>query len=419
VLHKFIVFATSNELSRKTFNTPDVFTPAGPASMRTVLCPENWVFLQGQEHVDYRKKLVPLFTRAALGAYLPLQQEAYKYNVEKWLKDAEGGKEIEMMLRIRDLNMTTSLGVFCGMRYLPDNADVELSEAYRIITYAFQLVNIPFAIPGTAVYDAVCAREKIMHYLTRASEKSHERLARGEKSESLLDRWVEALMNQRSEWEASGRKGKEPRKFTHREIALTVMTMIFASQDASTSSLVWAVQTLADNPHILKRVREEQAALRPKNEPLTYELLCKMEYTWRVVKELLRYRPPVTMMLYEAKQPTDLGGHPIDKGTLVVASVYPSLHDPAVWKNPDTFDPDRFLNDDPVLQQNYMVWGHGPHACIGRDYAMSHLVAFISYLSTTCEWEHIQTPDSEKIMIIATLYPADKCRIKLRRLAKN
>jgi C-22 sterol desaturase len=374
--------------------------------------------LQGQEHVDYRKKLVPLFTRAALAAYLPLQRDAYAYNINKWLKDAAGGKEIEMMTRVRDMNMTTSLGVFCGMKYLPENADLELSEAYRVITYAFQLVNIPFAIPGTAVYDAVCAREKIMHYLTLASEKSHARLAKGEPAESLLDRWVDALEKERASWIAGGSKGNEPRKFTHREIALTVMTMIFASQDASTSSIVWAIQALADHPHILQRVREEQKLVRPNNEDIDYESMCKMEFTWRVVKELLRYRPPVTMMLYEAKTQTDLGGHPIDKGTLVVASTYPSLHDPSVYKNPEKFDPDRFLSDDPALQQNYMVWGHGPHMCIGRDYAMSHMVAFVATLATTCEWDHCITPDSEKIMIIATLYPVDKCRIKLRPLVR-
>ena len=176
VLHKFIVFATSNELSRKTFNTPDIFVPAGPASMRTILCPENWVFLQGQAHLNYRKKLIPFFTRAALSEYLPLQETAYHRSIARWLQDsANGHKEIEMMNRVRDLNIGTSLNVFCGADYLPNNVDVELSEAYRVITYALQLINIPLAIPGTAVYDAVAARENL-YYLSNAA-KSRKRFS--------------------------------------------------------------------------------------------------------------------------------------------------------------------------------------------------------------------------------------------------
>ncbi len=411
------MFATSNELSRKTFNTPDAFVPAGVASMKTVLLPENWVFLQGKAHVDYRKKLVPLFTRAALSAYLPLQQVAYRHNIGKWLKEAENGKPMEMQYRVRDMNMTTSLGVFVGARYLPTDADLELSEAFKVITFALQLVNIPFAIPGTAVYDAVQNRNKIMSYITAAAAKARARLAQpGEVPESLLDRWVDALNKEREEWEKT-RQGEPPRQFTDRELAMTVMTMVFASQDASTSSLTWAIQVLADHPQVLAKIREEQFRLRPNGEPLTYEMMQQMTYTWRVVKELLRFRPPVLMMLYEARKNTTLGGHPIGKGTLVVGSVYPSLFDPSAYENPDSFDPDRFSPEraeDTKSAQNYMVWGHGPHTCIGREYAMSHLVAFISYLSTTCEWKHVVTPDSEKIAILATTYPMDRCQILLK-----
>lgn len=109
------------------------------------------------------------------------------------------------------------------------------------------------------------------------------------------------------------------------EIAFTVLDFLFASQDASTSSIVWAVQLLADHPDILRRVREEQAAVRPNNETITNELLGQMHYTHQVMKEVLRYRPPATMVPHIAVEDWQVEeeGHTyeVKKGSVILPSV--------------------------------------------------------------------------------------------------
>eukprot|EP01102_Stenamoeba_stenopodia_P015114 TRINITY_DN5115_c0_g1_i4.p1 TRINITY_DN5115_c0_g1~~TRINITY_DN5115_c0_g1_i4.p1 ORF type:complete len:508 (-),score=128.85 TRINITY_DN5115_c0_g1_i4:47-1570(-) len=388
VLHKFIVFAISNDLSRKTFNTPDTFVPAGPASMKTILCEDNWVFLEGKAHLEFRKRLLPLFTRSALATYLPLQQAAYKESIDEWLREAEEKKDtkpIEMQWRLRDMNMATALNVFCGERYLPPGAAAEMSQEFKNITLALELVNIPLAVPGTAVYSAIQSRKKIMALLSHCIDKAKERLSKpGEVPVSMLDRWLDVMKKEREEWEKKNKKqgegeGEAPKEFNNNEIGLTILSMIFASQDASTSSLTWAVQALADHPEVLQQVREEQARVRPNKEEITYENLQRMTYTWRVTKELLRWKPPVMMMLYEAKKDTTLGGHHVEKGTLIGAALFPSLHNPVAYQNPERFDPDRFSperGEDTKSASYYMVWGHGPHACIGKEYAMRFELSF-------------------------------------------
>jgi len=54
------------------------------------------------------------------------------------------------MMKMRDLAMETSLRVFCG-EYLSDAEEHAISDKYWLITLALQLVNFPFAIPGTKV----------------------------------------------------------------------------------------------------------------------------------------------------------------------------------------------------------------------------------------------------------------------------
>ena len=64
-------------------------------------------------------------------------------------------------------------------------------------------------------------------------------------------------------------------------MADSVMDFLFASQDASSASLVWTVTLMAEHPEVLNRVRAEQVAIRGANldAPITGEVLSEMKYT--------------------------------------------------------------------------------------------------------------------------------------------
>lgn len=53
-------------MARKILNSPNHAGPCLVMSAKKVLLPENWVFLHGKVHADYRKALNVLFTRQAL-----------------------------------------------------------------------------------------------------------------------------------------------------------------------------------------------------------------------------------------------------------------------------------------------------------------------------------------------------------------
>lgn len=61
------------------------------------------------------------------------------------------------------------------------------------------------------------------------------------------------------------------------------MDFLFASQDASTASLVWTLTQMAEHPDVLEKVRAEQYAARKDLEAtLTGESLVDMPYTRQV-----------------------------------------------------------------------------------------------------------------------------------------
>jgi cytochrome P450 len=66
VYFSFIVMASTNKYARKILNSPTYAEPCLVHSAKAVLEPDNWVFLTGKVHSDYRRVLNSLFTKTAL-----------------------------------------------------------------------------------------------------------------------------------------------------------------------------------------------------------------------------------------------------------------------------------------------------------------------------------------------------------------
>ncbi|MGH3422624.1 MAG: cytochrome P450, partial [Streptosporangiaceae bacterium] len=78
----------------------------------------------------------------------------------------------------------------------------------------------------------------------------------------------------------------------------------------------------------------------------------------RAVAEILRYEPPVQLVVRAALEPAELEGSPVPKGSMVFGLIAAGNRDPAHVKEPETFDVTR--EKAPSLS-----FGAGPHYCLG------------------------------------------------------
>lgn len=92
---------------------------------------------------------------------------------------------------------------------------------------------------------------------------------------------------------------------------------------------------------------------------------------------------------------------------MVIPTTYPALRDPEVYENPDVFDPERYYTGDAEEKgaKNWLVFGTGPHYCIGQHYAMLNLALMVGKFSLLMDWKHHATPISEEIKVFATIFP--------------
>jgi C-22 sterol desaturase len=218
-----------------------------------------------------------------------------------------------MQMSFRNLNLETSLRVFCG-DYITEQGTRDISDSYWCITKALELVNFPLAVPGTKVYRAIQARKVAVRWFEFASAESKKRIAAGGTPNCLVDRWVREMLASKA---APGHsvvdadddvKSVPIREFTDNEIALVlfvralcpaydqpftrVQSFLFASQDAMTSGITYAMQHLADHPHVFAKVRAEQDIVRggDTESSISLDQLDRMPYLRAVVKESLRLR---------------------------------------------------------------------------------------------------------------------------------
>ena len=416
---RFVVIASTRDMARKIFNSPSYVRPCVVDIAIKLLRPENWVFLDGKAHVDYRKGLNGLFTRQSLDIYLPAGEEVYEKYFKRWIKITEdkGGKPIPFMPEFREVMTAVSCRTFVGY-YMTEATVKKINADYFNITAALDLVNFPIIIPFTRTWRGKKAADMVIVEFAKCAAKSKVRMSAGGEVNCILDSWVKQMQDsvKYSERIAKGEtvdaSEKPPqllREFTDYEISLTLMSFLFASQDATSSAVTWLFQIMAQRPDVLDKVREENLRLRngDKNVPFSLDLLESMTYTRAVVKETLRYRPPVIMVPYEVKKTFQVTpSFKLRKGQMVVPSVWPATHDPEAYPNPDTFDVDRWITGDAEKQvKNWLVFGTGPHYCLGQTYAQLNLAAVIGKASMEMNWVHHPTPVSETIKVFATLFP--------------
>lgn len=430
VFHKFVVIASTRDLSRKIFNSPGYVKPCVVDVATKILGEKSWVFLDGKEHVDYRKGLNGLFTRKALEAYLPCQEAEYNKYFQKFLDITKnnGGKPVPFMHEFRELMCAVSCRTFVGW-YISDEAIKKISDDYYLVTAALELVNFPIIIPYTRTWYGKKAADMVMDEFAKCAAKAKIRMAAGGEVTCIMDAWIKGMVDSKKWCETTeqglsteGLEKPQPliRFFTDMEISQTIFTFLFASQDATSSASTNLFQIMANRPDVLDRVREENYKIRNGdiNSALTMDQLESMTYTRAVVRELLRWRPPVIMVPYKAKKAfpvTDT--YTVPKGAMIIPTVYMALRDPEVYENPDEFDPERYYTGDAEEKgaKNFLVFGTGPHYCLGQHFAQLNLALCIGKASLLLDWKHHKTPLSDSIKVFATIFPEDDCPLTFEK----
>ncbi|XP_020251343.1 cytochrome P450 710A11-like [Asparagus officinalis] len=281
---KFILFVRSTDLSHKIFANvhPDAFHFIGHAFGKKLFGEHNLIYMFDQPHKDLRRRIAPNFTPKALSTYIQVQHNVIVSHLRRWVEMSGHEKPIKLRFLCRDMNLETSQTSFVGP-YLTPSARTQFNVDYNLFNVG--LMAFPLDLPGFAFRNARLAVNRLINTLSSCVWKSKKEMKAGKEPSCLVDFWMQETM-------------KETTEVSDAEIGGHLFDFLFAAQDASTSSLLWAVTLLESHPEVLDRVRKEVAVIwSPESgDPITAEQIREMKYTEQVAREVLRFRPPATMV---------------------------------------------------------------------------------------------------------------------------
>lgn len=159
---------------------------------------------------------------------------------------------------------------------------------------------------------------------------------------------------------------------TEREVYDQVLTFFIGGTETMAGLLAWTLHLLTSHPREYERLEAELSEVLG-DRPVTHRDLHRLTHMKRVLNEALRLYPPVWLLSRVALVDTELGGHRLPAGAGVLFSPYSLHRDPAVFAEPERFDPDRWLDTraDRRQREAFLPFGAGARRCIGDAFGLA------------------------------------------------
>ena len=322
--------------------------------------PNGLVTVDGEQWQRLRRTLAPTFGRSMTGGFAPAIARVAATLVERWQNLSDGGV-VEVKAEMSRVALEALVGCIFSEGLGDPKAVCDATTRY----YATCGGLDPFDVLGLPDFVPRFTRLGVRHVLRAFYEAMSAAIS--ERRRSLA-----AKPNAPRDMLGAMLAAKDPQtgqQMTETEVNDNVMTLIFGGQETTSSALTWAIYLLSQSPEWRERVAKEADDVIGGRVQDAVDALVQ---TRAVVEEALRLYPPVIGITRTALRRTELAGHRIERGTMVVISPYLVHRHRLLWRDPEIFDPTRFLpgRSKTIERYTYLPFGVGPRMCIGAALAI-------------------------------------------------
>jgi cytochrome P450 len=321
-----------------------------------------------------RRALQPLFTKKHVATFAGHMARAAEELAAGWAS----GREVDLNAECRTLTLRvigrSVFGVELGERAHQLGPHIE-----RILLYVTRRATTPVRAPAAL---PTPARWRFRRSLTVIRAVVEEALAAFRADPSRDAPLVRRLV------ETTDPATGQP--LTDEAIRDELIVFLLAGHDTTATTLTYALWALGHHREIQERVAAEVAELGER--ALTVDDVTHLTYTVQVVNEALRLCPPAAAVGRLAMTDIVVDGFRIPAGTNLIVGIYALHRDPALWENPEWFDPDRFSPQRSKGRNRwqYLPFGGGPRSCIGDHFAMLEATLGLATLVRAVEIRSIE-----------------------------
>uniref|UniRef100_A0A182K0X7 Uncharacterized protein n=1 Tax=Anopheles christyi TaxID=43041 RepID=A0A182K0X7_9DIPT len=333
--------------------------------------------IEGQRWKDLRAKITPTFTSGRMKAAFPLvlgTAEQFCAFLREQYKPEDVVEVRDLMARFTtDVIGSYAFGLECNSFRDPQN------EFRRIGRKHFDTPrNHPLKVFIMKTFRGLANRLglKLLHDDVAAFFQSviRETIVHREAHDERRNDFLDLLIRLKNTGSLEG-SNEIVGRLSGDEIAAQAFIFFTAGFETSSSAMTYTLYELALNQDLQRKARNcVLEALEKHDGVVSYESSKNMLYLDQCIYETLRKYPPVAILERIVTKPYRIPdtGITLHRGMKIMIPAYAIHHDPDIYPDPGTYDPDRFTPErmarrDPCA---YLPFGEGPRICIGLRFGM-------------------------------------------------
>ena len=328
-----IIFVSDPTLIKQIFTASPDQLRAGEANwpLIPVLGERGTLLLDGKEHLQRRKIILPPFHGERLERYRDMVAQVAGEHIDRWPR----GEPFALLPKIQAITLELIMKVVFG-------EDEDPARIKRLADEMMGLIDASQSRLGQLPYmDRIPGRYGPMGLFMRVRQRVddvlYEEIARRRERGGLDERHDVFSMLLQTD-------------MTDEELRDELMTILLAGHETTTTALAWAFERLLRHPGMYERLRTDE------------------RWSEAVVSETLRLRPPIPIVGRAVKSDFQLNGWTIPEGEFLAPCIWLTHRREEVYPDPYAFKPERFLDKGPETY-TWLPFGGGTRRCAGAAFA--------------------------------------------------
>jgi cytochrome P450 len=418
---EWVFLSDPDDVKRVFTGDPNVLR-AGEANtiLRPVVGSRSVLLLDEPQHMAHRKLMLPPFHGERMQRYGELMEQVTRAEVERWPL----GEPFALWPRMQEITLEVIMRAVFGVT---EAAAMEhLREPLRrMIDWSTSQRELGLlALLGPARTERRGSFRRVMRPVDEAVLGEIAR-RRAEPDLSEREDILSMLILARYE---------DGSQMSDRELRDELITLLVAGHETTATSLAWAFERLLRHPEKLERLRREVTAAAdvsneapgdgsdadaPRDELEDGpgvdgggDAHGEGSYVDAVVKETLRLRPVLPIVVRRLSEPMQFGGYTIPAGAALVPCIYLMHRREDLYPQPRAFLPERFLEKS-AGTYTWIPFGGGVRRCLGASFAQFEMRQVLQTVLATVALQPARAESERVIRRSITLAPERQVQVEV------
>ena len=337
---------TSKAVEDVLLNKYKSFVKSGVWKRLKCVLGEGLFTTEEPKHMNNKKEIFSAFSSDKTKEYKDKVSDIVDFSLNSWSEEVNVRKEMQFLV----FKITMEI-------FFSKNVDYDFIKIRDSIALSSDRV-----LSDTSDEELVILTKELKDFVKRIVD---ERLESKENKNDLLDVLVKSYNNKTMDLN---------------DLYDHAITIIFSGYESTAYLLEWAIYYLSINKNWQDKISRE-------------------EHVDAFINEVLRMCPPVWNTERMATEDVNVDGTDLTAGTKVIVSSLVMHKDKNIFKDPESFNPERWLENKELEKGEYFPFLFGKRQCIAKDFVLMEIDLILTKIAKKFDTELV----NEEVSYIGAL----------------